>query len=97
MNKNNLTKLKLKEASESSRKLTCFELLSSVNDDKASCKNKSCRFNFSNLCNGCALATLEKSEKERLTLQEIGDLYDLSRMRICQLEKQIVEKVVNSF
>jgi DNA-directed RNA polymerase sigma subunit (sigma70/sigma32) len=32
-----------------------------------------------------------------LTLQEIGDCYDLSRMRICQIEKGIFKKLRKSY
>jgi len=30
------------------------------------------------------------------TLQEIGEIYELSRMRICQIEKSIFEKIRKS-
>lgn len=30
------------------------------------------------------------------TLQEIGDYYGISRMRICQIEKSLMERLKNS-
>lgn len=33
------------------------------------------------------------AKKGPLTLQKIGEIYSLTRMRICQLEKEIFEKV----
>jgi DNA-directed RNA polymerase sigma subunit (sigma70/sigma32) len=39
--------------------------------------------------------TIKKSMRE-CSLQEIGDVLGLTRMRICQLEKVILEKIKNT-
>ena len=53
--------------------------------------NKKCRYwhdlNGSNNC------IINKSSDNPHTLQEIGDLFDITRMRICQIEKQTIEKL----
>jgi len=40
-------------------------------------------------------STIKKSMRE-CSLQEIGDVLGLTRMRICQLEKVILEKIKNT-
>ena len=59
------------------------------------CNEKSCRYNMSNekYLNCSMLA----SEDGPLTLQEIGDCYGLSRMRICQIEKGIFKKIRKNY
>ena len=49
------------------------------------CKNTSCRAWFDcKQYNNCVLLA---SEDGPMTLQNIGDLFKLTRMRICQIEK----------
>jgi DNA-directed RNA polymerase sigma subunit (sigma70/sigma32) len=77
---------------------SCFDKLHFLNKnklscEKSSCANKNCKFNFNSLESRCALAELLKEENQSMTLQSIGDLFDLSRMRICQLEKLIIDKL----
>jgi hypothetical protein len=57
------------------------------------CRKKSCRYNFNNeACQNCVLIASTK----RHTLQEIGDVYGVTRMRICQIEKKATEKLGES-
>ena len=58
-----------------------------------SCAKKDCRYwvNSKGHLN-CALIGAKKGP---LTLQEIGGIFDVTRMRICQIEKSILEKVQN--
>jgi len=55
-----------------------------------SCEKSSCRMwvNEGSSLNCCLIKA-----REPHTLQEIGDLFGVTRMRICQLEKSILRKV----
>ena len=58
------------------------------------CNNKNCRLwiNSANDLNCCAIATTSDIK----TLQEVGEIFSVTRMRICQIEKSIMEKLFNS-
>lgn len=72
-------------------KTTCFDAHKSSNKD---CKNKKCRYwhdiNHSNKC------IINASQEKTYTLQEIGDMFDITRMRICQIEKHAISKLKSS-
>ena len=73
---------------------TCFEKLANLPESELPrCVNNTCEFALSKACRGCAIVAFVASEKEQFTLQEIGDLYGLSRMRVCQIEKKIISKL----
>ena len=57
---------------------------------KEKCRNSTCRYNI-NLpaCQNCVLIASNKKH----TLQDIGDIYNVTRMRICQIEKRAIEKL----
>lgn len=60
---------------------------------KIECEKRDCRYwingkQFQN----CSLIGAKKGP---LTLQEIGDIFSVTRMRICQIEKVILDKVNN--
>ncbi len=57
------------------------------------CKKKECR--YWQKMNDCQNCTLISSNKGTKTLQEIGDIFGVTRMRICQLEKIILEKLLS--
>lgn len=66
---------------------TCF-----VEHEKRSltCENSTCRMWIKeNASLNCCLL----KAREPHTLQEIGDLFGVTRMRVCQLEKSILKKV----
>ena len=65
-----------------------------VKDTKLSkkpCENTDRRHNLnSNKYLSCSLIAAEEGP---LTLQEIGEFYGISRMRVCQIEKSILRKL----
>jgi hypothetical protein len=67
---------------------TCF---SAYEKSSFSCTRKTCQ-NWINYDEGknCVIITSKSGPK---TLQEVGKIYGLTRMRICQIEKNIYEKI----
>jgi hypothetical protein len=70
---------------------SCFSILFKHNVD---CQRQSCS-NWINHSDGnnCVMIAAKNGPH---TLQEIGKIYGLTRMRICQIEKNIYEKIKNS-
>jgi len=54
------------------------------------CQKRTCR---QWIDNECSLNCTILKARETHTLQEIGDMFGVTRMRICQLEKSILAKV----
>ena len=68
--------------------ITCFFAHKKLNKN---CQNKKCRYwHELDSNNNCII---NKSSDSPHTLQEIGDLFNITRMRICQIEKQTLEKI----
>lgn len=84
--KRNTKKRKLKMIEDRA----CFNLHENYN---VNCQKKSCQ-NWLSYDEGknCAIIAAKAGPK---TLQEIGAIYNLTRMRICQIEKNIYQKVKN--
>ena len=61
-------------------------------ENKSDCQINSCKY-WHKLkdYNNCILIASRKKH----TLQEIGEIFGVTRMRICQLEKNILEKLRN--
>ena len=56
------------------------------------CEKKECRYWISSgSCNNCCLIGSEKTEN--LTLQDVGEIFSVTRMRICQIEKAAIKKI----
>lgn len=70
---------------------TCFKILSETNTN---CHRKKCNSWIENEKSHNCVNILAKNGP--YTLQEIGDFYGLTRMRICQIEKDIFEKIKQS-
>ena len=67
---------------------TCFANCKVKN---LNCKNNKCRAWFKcEKYNNCSIIA---SEDGPMTLQNIGDLFNLTRMRICQIEKNAIAKI----
>ena len=71
------------------------------------CYNYNKKFNFNcqkNACrywlnkkdsNNCCLLAADNNDK--LTLEEIGSIFKVTRMRICQIEKKAIERIKEKF
>lgn len=71
--------------------VTCFSILSKHN---VGCQRKSCsQWIDHSDGNNCVMIAANHGPH---TLQEIGKIYGLTRMRICQIEKNIYEKIKKS-
>ena len=67
---------------------TCFEACETFG---VQCKREECRYWMNNeKSKNC---TLIASKDGPMTLQQIGDIFGVTRMRICQLEKKILKKI----
>ena len=70
-----------------------YACVQKVKEEDEPCNKLDCRHNLdSQKYNSCALIAAEDGP---LTLQEIGDFYGISRMRVCQIEKSILKKLKN--
>ena len=71
------------------KKTSCFKAHSSK---KKACKIENCRYwHDIETSYNCILNKV--NEENDLTLQEIGDLFNITRMRVCQIEKQTLKKI----
>lgn len=67
---------------------TCFSHYHKINQN---CPNTECRhwIEFEQ-CKNCSIIAANQG---RRTLQEIGDIFGLTRMRVCQIEKSALKKL----
>jgi DNA-directed RNA polymerase sigma subunit (sigma70/sigma32) len=75
--------------------MKCFEYIGTGN---RKCKKENCRYWIDSKTNkNC---TLHYAKKESITLEDIGKIFKITRMRVCQIEKiaikKIKEKILNS-
>ena len=69
-------------------RLTCYDAHDAA---KKSCKKTSCRLWLeSSAYQNCSVVAAKSGPK---TLQEIGDIFGVTRMRICQIEKIVLDKL----
>lgn len=55
------------------------------------CERKECRYWISH--QSAVNCTLVAASKGPMTLQEIGEIIGVTRMRVCQLEKKIINEI----
>ena len=68
--------------------MKCFEACKKHNK---SCENNQCRYWIDyDTENNC---TILASQNGPMTLQDIGEIFGVTRMRICQIEKKILGKI----
>jgi len=67
---------------------TCWQ---ANENNKTPCQNKSCRLWLK--CKDKQNCTIIAAKEGPLTLQQIGNLHELTRMRICQVEKEAMRKI----
>jgi hypothetical protein len=61
---------------------------------KVSCEKKKCRYWVKHKsCQNCCLLIVDDKKHEKITLQDIGDIFNVTRMRICQIEKSAIQKL----
>jgi DNA-directed RNA polymerase specialized sigma subunit len=69
---------------------TCFDFHIEHN---LCCNKQNCRSWIQNSQNNnCIIIASHKGPK---TLQEIGEIFNITRMRVCQIEKNIIKKLSN--
>ena len=73
---------------EEKNKKICFE---EYEKKRFTCEKASCKYWISS--NENYNCTIIASKKGPHTLQEIGDIFSVTRMRICQIEKSIFQKL----
>lgn len=62
------------------------------NKNKSTCERKMCRYWIQNKNkSNCCINLLQK--EKTLTLEEVGEIFSVTRMRICQIEKQAIKKI----
>ena len=68
--------------------MKCYEYYNNCNKH---CDKKMCRYWInSSIDSNCTVVAASKGNK---TLQDIGKIYNITRMRICQIEKKIIQKI----
>ena len=69
----------------------CVKIAESKNKN---CEEKQCRHWIE--CSKSLNCSIIAAETGPMTLQNIGDFYGISRMRVCQIEKALLEKLRSS-
>lgn len=71
--------------------MKCFEYQKKCN---LLCEKKGCRYWIKNKQNNnCCINAASAVDEEKFTLQDIGDIFSVTRMRICQIEKKAIKKL----
>ena len=79
--------------------MKCFE---HNKECKTNCQKSTCRYwmqnkNYYNCCIVAAKNDELSSNEGKFTLQDIGDIFKVTRMRICQIEKIAIKKLKDKF
>lgn len=72
--------------------IKCFDFF---RENNKVCRKKKCKYYINSKCDSnCAIVSAKKGPK---TLQEIGEIFGVTRMRICQIEKRVIKKIKKQF
>ena len=74
--------------------MKCFKY---HNKNKTNCERKNCRYWIKNQNNNHCILNLVEKNNEKITLEDVGKLFNVTRMRICQIEKRAIKKVKDIF
>ena len=79
--------------------MKCFEYNNQCETD---CQKKACRYwidqkKYNNCCIIASSRDNNNFDQEKFTLQDIGDIFKVTRMRICQIEKIAIKKLKDKF
>lgn len=79
--------------------MKCFEY---NNQLKKECDKKECRYwmeskKHQNCCIVAAKHEEVDASIDKFTLQDIGDIFKVTRMRVCQIEKIAIKKLKDKF
>jgi len=77
--------------------MKCFEY---NKKNKLPCQKNKCRYWVDNNCaQNCCINIVrdDNFNEDKFTLQDIGDLFKVTRMRICQIEKTAINKIKSKF
>lgn len=56
------------------------------------CQNTQCKYWLEHRLNqNCTIIAASNGE---MTLQDIGDIFKITRMRVCQIEKSVIKKIM---
>jgi hypothetical protein len=84
-----MIKLKVLQNDNIVKNETCFSVQSKHNVD---CKREKCPNWVNNSAhNNCVIIAAQDGPR---TLQDVGNFFNLTRMRICQIDKSIQEKLI---
>jgi len=68
--------------------MKCFKYYAKT---KKHCNKKACRYWVD--CKENQNCTINLADEGNQTLQKIGSIYGITRMRVCQIEKSIITKI----
>ena len=69
--------------------MKCFDY---HNKNKTNCQRKKCRY-WLEMTSGTNCCLNIASKDRKITLEDIGAFFKVTRMRICQIEKQAIKKI----
>tara|TARA_B100001094_G_C18137979_1_gene776229 strand:+ start:540 stop:848 length:309 start_codon:yes stop_codon:yes gene_type:complete len=85
--------LNLEDGGSPIKNETCFSMYKGLN---TTCNTTKCRY-WQDMGGSHQNCVINAAEEGPFTLQEVGDIFDVTRMRICQIEKTAKQILKVSF